>query len=451
MKENNFTQAIWNFLKSLKLTTTIIILIIATSMIGTVVAQRLQTNTPIEEIYGPLVIQIFGFFNLFDLYHSWWFNTLLVIFFINLIVCTVDRFPKILDLFNTDFSILSLAKLKSSPLSEALPFKDTNAVLAAIKKKYPAFAHIAQNEYPEEERFYYGKGRASCFNFLIVHCGLFVIIIGAVIGGMFGFDAQMALREGETSSTIQITNSSGTSTILPLGFAVTCNAFRIEYYGNTGRPKQYYSDLEIFERGKSVHKETIYVNHPLEHKSINLYQSSYSNNPSLVFTVKNNDKSTLVNASLQEEAQVQEFDLTLLPVSYHDAAESMGDKFGEAAVMVHVQSGGETLPPIWLAKNTTHTLNTPKGELSLSFNGLNNNFYTILQVSKNPGIKIICAGFFILCLGLFFVAFYSHNRYYLIVDKSSKLLHVIFIKEKFPLALASLFQKTLKSLQENIR
>jgi len=47
-------------------------------------------------IYSAIRIglyEVLNFFNLFDMYHSWWFSMILLLLVINLVTCSLNRFP----------------------------------------------------------------------------------------------------------------------------------------------------------------------------------------------------------------------------------------------------------------------------------------------------------------------------------------------------------------------
>ena len=85
-----FSQVI-DFFASVKLVIVILIALAATSVIGTVLPQ----GEPLEMVvrrYGPATARLIGIFQLQDMYHSWWFQWLLLLLSANLIVCSIKRF-----------------------------------------------------------------------------------------------------------------------------------------------------------------------------------------------------------------------------------------------------------------------------------------------------------------------------------------------------------------------
>jgi len=86
-QKRTFINAIWDFFCSLKLTIVILILLAATSIIGTIIQQNRQPEEYIR-IYGEATFRLFEKLHFFDMYHSWWFLALLTLFAINLVSCS---------------------------------------------------------------------------------------------------------------------------------------------------------------------------------------------------------------------------------------------------------------------------------------------------------------------------------------------------------------------------
>ena len=93
-RENGFLILFYNFFRSLKLTITVLILLASFSIIGTLITQN-ATRAEYLQRYGIGLYEVLNFFNLFDMYHSWWFSAILLLLVINLITCSVQRLPGI--------------------------------------------------------------------------------------------------------------------------------------------------------------------------------------------------------------------------------------------------------------------------------------------------------------------------------------------------------------------
>lgn len=94
--------------KSVKLTVSLLFLLLIPCIIGTLIPQ----NDPPESYlarYGPLLDRIFRLVGFYDLFHTPWFRLILLLLFLNTTVCLLDRFrfsPRALGSFLTHLSVV---------------------------------------------------------------------------------------------------------------------------------------------------------------------------------------------------------------------------------------------------------------------------------------------------------------------------------------------------------
>lgn len=113
---------------------------------------------------------------------------------------------------------------------------------------------------------------------VITHLGLLLILIGALITGIFGERGFMLIFKNHNQDTfIDADNKFKT-----LDFKIYLDNFFIDFYddaNNLGRSiKSFKSKVTIFERDREILKKTIEVNHPLTYKGYSFYQASYDQN-----------------------------------------------------------------------------------------------------------------------------------------------------------------------------
>ena len=77
-----------------------------------------------------------------------------------------------------------------------------------------------------------------------------------LLSEIFGFDGFVNIPEGESVSSIRLTNS---DLKMPLGFEVRCDDFNVDFY-DSGTPKEFRSRLTILKQGKEVFQKDIIVN-----------------------------------------------------------------------------------------------------------------------------------------------------------------------------------------------
>src|SRR3989338_3065019 len=80
---------------SLKLTLLIMIGLGTALFMGMFWDQTQTLEKHFEHIQSPIVLKIFLFLELGDVFHSWWFGVLVLLLALNLIACSIARLPKI--------------------------------------------------------------------------------------------------------------------------------------------------------------------------------------------------------------------------------------------------------------------------------------------------------------------------------------------------------------------
>ena len=93
-KEKGFLSALADSLSSVRLTITLLIIVSVASIFGTVIPQN---GTPEEylRIYTASTYKILWILGFLDMYHAGWFVFLLALLSLNLIVCSLRRWPSV--------------------------------------------------------------------------------------------------------------------------------------------------------------------------------------------------------------------------------------------------------------------------------------------------------------------------------------------------------------------
>src|ERR1039457_2185310 len=119
--ERSFVQSIWDFFCSLKLTLSLLISLALTSIIGTILPQG-----PLPPEYVATIsttkLQIYTKLGFFDMYHSWWFITLLYVFSLNLISCSIKRLPHVFKFISEPMLVLGDSARNSSSQKKEITF-----------------------------------------------------------------------------------------------------------------------------------------------------------------------------------------------------------------------------------------------------------------------------------------------------------------------------------------
>jgi cytochrome c biogenesis protein len=267
-------------LGSMPLAITLLVVLALASVIGTVLLQNQEQNDYLQQ-FGPVWYWVFRSLGLFDMYHTWWFLTLLGALMVSLSVCLWRNVPRMLKEMRSRKITLSDNAMKHMQHVQHIDVKggDAQAIAdtAAASLKGWETLHDAAGEtiYVRAD-----KGRFHKWGYILVHSAILIILIGGWMSVHFGFRGNMAVPEGEKAGEISFTQGTGTGH-LKMPFEVRCNSFTIDFYP-TGMPKEFRSNLTIIDNGKEALTSDIIVNKPIYYKGVRIYQASFGDGGSSV-------------------------------------------------------------------------------------------------------------------------------------------------------------------------
>ena len=417
VKENGLLTLFYDFFRSLKLTIALLILLASLSIIGTLIIQN-ATRPEYLRRYGVGLYEVLNFFNLFDMYHSWWFSAILLLLVINLITCSVHRLPGIFRQISRGSGELEDRMLKAIPYVEKIkisnPTKGEENIQSSLKKWFKNGGRI------ETERaitLFAEKGRFSRLGVPITHVSILIILIGGIVGSLYGFKGRVEILEGETVDRIFIRARDGE---IPksLDFSVRCDDFNVRYYDLPGKEKhvkEYSSQVTILENGKEVLKKTIQVNHPLHYKGLAFYQANYGTVHDITLGIQWRNKKQKATLKAPEGATVpvpNSNDLIRI-LQYAPQVHN----FGEGVQVVLFKPNQEPRP-FWLLKAFPKLDEQRKDEFILTFEGDSPREYTGLSVTKDPGVWVVWIGCGLMIFGLIVSFFFSHQKVWVRIPKT---------------------------------
>ena len=418
--ERSFVQLVWDFFCSLKLTIFLLISLALTSIIGTILPQGQLPPEYVAQI-SSMKLEIYSKLGFFDMYHSWWFITLLYVFSLNLISCSIKRLPHVFKFISEPVLVLSDSMRNSFSQKKEITFaasldKAKDQLTEFMSKE---FATPIITEHNGEFHLFSQKSVWSRLGVYVVHLSILVIFVGAIIGSLFGFKGFVTILEGSGITSVQTNNGK----LVPLGFELFCDKFNVTFY-NTGAPKEFRSTLTVLENGKPVPSRTkvkVIVNDPLTYKGITFYQSSYgqaTESSEYYFTMTPRSGGSSDKFAIHEGNQITLKDGTtfkLLEVT-QEVRQFMPEFSGPAA-RVEVDYKGKA-PQTFIVLKNYPEINAQRGDdLIFSYDGTNARMYTGLQFAKDPGVEIVWLGCFLMVAGLVIAFFLSHKRIWIVVTK----------------------------------
>jgi len=407
-----------DFFRSLKLTIALLILLATLSIIGTLIAQNASRPEYIQR-YGIGLYKVLDFFNLFDMYHSWWFSIILLLLVINLITCSAHRLPGILSQISRESGELEDKMLKTLPYVEKMqisnPTRKEEDIQSSLKKWVKTWRRI---ETEKAVTLFSEKGRYSRLGVPITHLSILIILIGGIVGSLYGFKGQVNILEGDTVEQIFLRTKDG-EIPKPIDFSVRCDDFNITYYNLPGRKekhvKEYTSVVSILENGKEVLKKTVQVNHPLHYKGLAFYQSNYGaiHDVTLGIQWKGKKEKTSFKVLEGNTVPVPNTNDSIRVLQYAHELHN----FGEGVQVVLFKPNQEPRP-FWLIKAFPKFDEQRKDEFILTFEGFTEKEYTGLSVTKDPGVWVVWVGCGLMIFGFLVSFFFSHQRVWIRIPKS---------------------------------
>ncbi len=407
-QDEGFFASAYRLLGSIKLTVFLLLGLAAGSLVGTLLPQGIADEA-VTMHFGSTTARWILFFQLNDLYHSTWFQFLLVLLCANLVVCTLNRFPKTRRLLgHRERSIKPEKLVKFHHHAEWTSPQAVSEVRAALESgltslfSRPKVLHSDPDYAAVAE-----KGRWSHWMIYVVHGSVLLILLGAFLGSVLGYKGYMNIDEGTGSDVVHLFRG---QQVVHLPYEVRCDRFQVSFYDN-GMPKDYRSDLSIVKGGRTLVKRSIRVNDPLSYQGVTFYQASYGaslKQARLVLTDTGTGRQIKLAAPFQESMVVPGTSKQIQIVEYRDDLRGFGP-----ALAIGLLEKDKAPTGSWILVDHPRFHGNRIGPYRVTVSGLDKVYYTGLQVKKDPGVTIVLLGFVTLLIGLGTTFYTSHRKIWL--------------------------------------
>ncbi len=435
--------AAWRLLSSVKLGVFWLILLAALSAIGTIIPQttgQLDTFQNYVAKLGPERAALYAKLGLLNVYHSWWFVTVLTLMCLSIAAASIDRWPRIFGEFSKDDPVPPASRFRG-PFSRSWVlvfahsrFTDLHALFA---KQFgtPQVSRIG----PKEIVLYSNRGRWTRLGVYFVHAGILITSAGAVLGNFTGFTrAHIYIPEGGSTSSIELLEGisptgEATAKTHHLPFELRCDDFEAQFYNDpktgvpTEKPSLFRSRLTVLENGREVLTRDIFVNDPLRYKGYTFYQENYDQADPLIRITAVSRKSGErypVNARFNEPFQLPGEEFRYVVRGSKDNFEIPGsgpagpavgiEMLREDGELATVNRGGQEHPVRFLIFRDLPAFDAGRGAAHiLMLEGVDQGFRTGLQVANDPGVWVVWLGSALMIFGMCLAFFVSHRQSWL--------------------------------------
>jgi cytochrome c biogenesis protein len=308
-------------LSSMRFSISLLTVICITSIIGTVLKQNEPINNYINQ-FGPFWAQVFGAASLTSVYSAWWFMLILAFLVISTSLCVSRNIPKIMRDWVVYKEGIREQSLKAFGHTAQASLDETPALAAQrigqmlVGGGWRVKLQERKKDNGESGWMVAAKaGRVNKLGYIAAHSAIVLVCIGGLLDGDLIVRAQMLLNgktaysggglisdvkpehrlstsnptfranilvaEGAQSSTAILNQGNGVL-IQDLPFSIELKKFVVEHY-STGMPKLFASDIVIHDKttGEKM-PARVEVNHPVNYKGVEIYQSSFDDGGSTV-------------------------------------------------------------------------------------------------------------------------------------------------------------------------
>ena len=440
-------NAVWRFFASVKLALFSLIVLAAVSIIGTVIKQG-QDPSYYGQEYGATLSRLFEALGITNMYSSWWFVFLLFLFAVNLVVCSIERLPRVWHLVTQDNLNLDPHQLKKRNLTHQIHADLPTATAAERIHQVMTrigWRKILRLDRKETALLFSQKGSWSRLGVYVVHLSILVILVGAITGTFFGFKAFVYLPEGRSTDKIFLQRNQAP---VPLPFELYCDRYDTTFYPN-GMVKEYRLDLTVFDpEEQAPYRKTVIVNDPLSYRGLTFYQAESYPLEEYFIVIRNN------TTGMEQAFRVPSNRDVSWPgtrVTFR-IEELKNDQDGAVRqAKIHFTSGEDSPPSFWIKDRETVSLQAQGDQFTLSFRQL---YTTLLLVKKDPGVLIVYAGCILMLTGLAMVFFLSHRRIWILLEsgtqKQGSMILISGVSNKNKSAFEQRFEDLAEKLEKEL-
>jgi cytochrome c biogenesis protein len=359
-----------------------------------------------DTVLGRGLVDALERLQLFHVFTSTWFTLGLIVLVVSIIVCTLERTPRLYRQC-AEIRVVQPDAFYDPELADRAAMTGVAAadVRAALRRQRMT---VRSAEVDGVEYLYGDRNRWTKLATLISHLGLILFLIAGVVTWRFGDEQGLIVAEGDTLVVQPI----GTPGLL----SVKNYDFEAPGFLETGQATDFTTDLGVFKDGQEVARKTIRVNDPLEVDGYSFHQNGFGPAPVLVISDANGKP--LWNGPVPMTQQVAGLPYDSMAVPGRDLGLELllrrqADGTGDLVVLPYRVTGTASDGTSEVERYDAIDLRAGEAEvpngMDFSVGLLRFSDYTLLIAKKDPGQGIVWSAFAALIVGLA-ITFYLPRR-----------------------------------------
>jgi cytochrome c biogenesis protein len=370
-----------------------------------------------EPVLGRPVVDAMERLGIFSIFSSWWFTALLALLAISIVVCTLDRLPRLWRQA-AEIRVVQPDPFYDPALSERAAMHGVTPEAAAAVLRRRRF-HVRTATAGDATYLYADRNRWPRLATLLTHAGLVLFIAAAAVSGRFGFEAGLLIPQGE-AVPVERLGTPGNLVVKNEGFS----APRLP----DGRFADFSTDLAVYRDGALLARKVIRVNDPLEVAGYSFHQNFFG--PAVDLAIRTTDGAVLWDGWVPLDALSADRPYGRLAVPGTDVGlEMLLDRAaGQAPLLAVIGSrqtgtqpdGSPRFDAIFVGGLEPGT-SFAAGDAGLTIDLRATGAYTGIIARRDPGLGLVWLAFGLLIVGLVVTFYFSRRRVWVRIDGSGEL------------------------------
>jgi cytochrome c biogenesis protein len=412
-----------------------------------------QSVDGFENYYAALTPSqrlLYGKLGIFNIYHAWYFNALLCLLSLNIILASIDRFPKTWKYVSKPQVHVPIRWLReqrqTASFQTDMPSDSFVSGAETLLKRF-GWRKIRLAEKNKKVYILAESGVWNRLGAYAVHVGLLTIFFGGFLTAQLGTTGNLPLAPGETSNQIRETvvdldRINEVTKQLPFDVTFTDieqKLIRKEGTLSASNTLDWITRFTINDGGETT-SAVSQMNRPFDYRGYRFFQASFVSTGrarNITVTVTPADGSAPQTVTIDRNGAATLADGTVIRFSEFRGNFSIGPEDpnddtssypNPAAVLQVVPPGGSV--------QTAYAFGPQMANIPIAAKPVAGYTYRladfekvsdrhILSVQRDPGSNVVYVGFILLFITLVGVFFFSHQRVWVAVEKNENGTHSI--------------------------
>jgi cytochrome c biogenesis protein len=424
----------------------LLILTVFFCLIGMLIMQ--QNIEGFDRYYAglsPWQRTLFYRLDFFNIYHSWYFNSLLCLLSLNIILASLERFPKTWAVVSRPKLFVPVRWLREQKQNDFLILHCNKAEVAnkiALALKKAGWRKIVNGE--REKRFFVfaESGAWNRLGAYAVHVSLLTILLGGFLTSQLAHTGQMILTPGQISNQVfeTIFDTDRTKQISkPLPFSVACidiqqKLIKPDGSLDAGNTLDWITRLKITDE-TGIREAIVQTNSPFDYRGYRFFQAgatSITSARKIVVRISSENGAPAQDVTIQRNGAITLADKTNIRFVDFRGNFSLSSEMTKANSLNYPNPAAvlQITPPEGTPQ-TAHAFSFPQANRAIPSKSVAGYTFQlidfekvaeqhILSVQRDPGANVVYLGFGLLSLTLAAVFFFSHQSVWAVAEETAE-------------------------------